>query len=195
MRTPESARQYYNGWTDFSSELEERGWNVPRVFVRALLPRLAGGERILDVGCGTGMLGLELKRRGWRGELVGIDVAEARLREARRTSAYTSCKRMNAYHLTFADASFDAVITSAVVGIIGPRAIREMRRIVRPGGYIACASVEYPQIQWARKRSRSATACLEQLPRTRVLTRRAIRRPYAVRDDEERYTLYLLRCV
>jgi ubiquinone/menaquinone biosynthesis C-methylase UbiE len=195
VRTPEAARQYYNGWSDFSAEIAGRGWKVPRMLVRALMPRLVGGERILDVGCGTGLIGRELARAGWRGELVGIDVAEARLREASRTAAYTVCKRMNAYRLTFRAACFDAVISSAVVGMVGPRAVREMRRVIRPGGYLVCASVEYPRMQWSRVRCRSAKECIQALPRTCVLKCSAIRRPYAVPESEERYTLYVARCV
>jgi len=194
VRTPEAARRYYNSWGEFSSNLHERGWKVPRLLVGALLPRLEGGERILDVGCGTGWLGRELARAGWRGELLGVDVAEARLREASRVGAYASCRRMNAYKLAFADGSFAAVVSSGVVGIIGPRAVGEMRRVVRSGGYLACAAVEYPGIKWSRERFRSAMARIERLPRTRVLTRRQLRRPYRLPDEEERYMLYVLQC-
>jgi SAM-dependent methyltransferase len=64
---------------------QKTGWEVDRV-VRVLKPR--GGERILDLACGTGRHAIELRRRGF--EVVGIELLEANVAIARETAAAES---------------------------------------------------------------------------------------------------------
>jgi ubiquinone/menaquinone biosynthesis C-methylase UbiE len=94
---------------------------------------------VLDAGCGTGLLGRQLRKAGYRGELIGVDVAEKRLSEARhrrfgRGTVYSGVRRADLYRLPWREPVFDAVLTSGVLGLIGSRAVDELFRVLKPGG-------------------------------------------------------------
>lgn len=108
----------------------------------------ARARDILDVGVGTGNLALPALERWPSVRLTGIDVssemvravdglADARLRPADRARFTT--RVAPAADLPFADASFDLAITSFVLQLVPNRAaaLREIRRVLRPGGRLA----------------------------------------------------------
>ncbi|HEY0797566.1 MAG TPA: class I SAM-dependent methyltransferase [Candidatus Baltobacteraceae bacterium] len=97
---------------------------------------LAVGTRVLDVGCGTALVGAELVKRGC--ELVGVDVSAAMLEYARKRVPSAQFLVAAAEQLPFADASFDvAIVSQAFHWFDRAPALAEMTRIVRPGGFIA----------------------------------------------------------
>jgi phosphatidylethanolamine/phosphatidyl-N-methylethanolamine N-methyltransferase len=97
------------------------------------------GGRILEVGVGTG---ISLRNYARRNRVVGIDISPEMLRKARRRAAalsLTNVERlavMDAEHLSFPDASFDAVVASHVVSTVPhpTAALDECARMLRPGG-------------------------------------------------------------
>jgi demethylmenaquinone methyltransferase/2-methoxy-6-polyprenyl-1,4-benzoquinol methylase len=108
------------------------------------------GDRALDVATGTGDLALELARRVMPGgEVVGSDFSEGMLEHARRKAVGTSGVRFepaNALALPYADGEFAA----ATVGF-GARnfsdldqGLREMARVVRPGGRVVVLEITTP---------------------------------------------------
>ncbi|MCL6610935.1 MAG: demethylmenaquinone methyltransferase [Peptococcaceae bacterium] len=114
---------------------------------------LKPGGKGLDVCCGTGMLALEMARvMGGKGEVVGLDFCEnmlARGRENIARSPWGGIVRLvrgNAVDLPFPDHSFDcAVIGFALRNVpdIG-KTIREMARVVRPGGRVVSLELSKP---------------------------------------------------
>ena len=102
-----------------------------------------GGERILDVACGSGTAGLVAARRYC--EVVGIDLVEALVDRARARAAADDLdaefRVADAQALPFADASFDVVLSVYGVQFAPdqPRAASEMLRVCRPGGRIGLA--------------------------------------------------------
>jgi demethylmenaquinone methyltransferase/2-methoxy-6-polyprenyl-1,4-benzoquinol methylase len=112
------------------------------------LAAAASGDRVLDVATGTGDLAIELKRRvGLGGEVVGSDFSEGMLDLARAKAADISFEHGNALALPYEDDSFDA----ATVGF-GARnfsdlaqGLREMTRVVRPGGRVVILEITTPQ--------------------------------------------------
>lgn len=96
-----------------------------------------GGPRVLELGCGTGDLLVELCRRGYAP--LGVDASPQMLRIARRKLGRAGCKavvlRAPAWELPFADASIDAVVSTFPSGyIMHPGTWLEARRVLRPGG-------------------------------------------------------------
>jgi len=102
---------------------------------------LTGGERVLEVGVGTG-LALPLYPRSV--EVVGIDLSEGMLEEARERITrlglrHVSVLKMDASSIEFEDGAFDAVFAPYVMSVVADprRVLSEMKRICRPGGRIA----------------------------------------------------------
>ncbi|MEO8037780.1 MAG: methyltransferase domain-containing protein [Betaproteobacteria bacterium] len=114
-----------------------------------------GAARVLDVGCGTGVVARTIARRaGFRGRVTGIDVSPRLIDAARRIAAAESLAGATAFHagdsqsLQLADASFDAVIAHTLISHVdSPAAVLdEMARVVRPGGTIAVFDGDYASI-------------------------------------------------
>jgi SAM-dependent methyltransferase len=109
-----------------------------------LFARFAGireGQRILDVGCGTGSLSRTLLAAGRAISVVGVDPAEDYVAFARQGAANSSATFLAAAaeSLPFPDGSFDAAMALLVLQEFGDpgRAVREMARTTRRGGTVA----------------------------------------------------------
>lgn len=107
------------------------------------------GDRLLDVGCGTGSLSRTLARLMPRSEVVGTDPASPYIAYARRRLASLKVRYEvgDAQDLTYPDASFDKCLSLLVLNFIpnARRAVQEMRRVSRPGGWVAAAVWDYGQ--------------------------------------------------
>jgi SAM-dependent methyltransferase len=125
-----------------------------------------GDERVLDVGCGRGLLLVGAARRLTTGRAVGIDVWSARdlsgnsagatLRNARAAGVADRVNVLggDARRLPFADASFDVVLSRAVLHNIPAAderaaAVREIARVLRPGGRVVIRDIRHIR-QYAR---------------------------------------------
>jgi ubiquinone/menaquinone biosynthesis C-methylase UbiE len=104
---------------------------------------VSDGDRILDVGCGTGSLTGVLAEFAGVKSIVGIDLAEVYLQSARERirDLRVSFKTGDATNLPFADKSFDRALSMLVLQFVpdAKTAVSEMRRVVRPGGTVAAA--------------------------------------------------------
>jgi demethylmenaquinone methyltransferase / 2-methoxy-6-polyprenyl-1,4-benzoquinol methylase len=112
------------------------------------LAALEPGGRALDVACGTGDLAIELARRvGPAGAVVGSDFSEPMLARARAKSSAVTWEWGNALELPYPDGGFDA----ATVGFGArnfsdlDRGLREMVRVVRPGGRVVVLEITVPR--------------------------------------------------
>ncbi len=95
------------------------------------------GDRVLDVGCGTGRLARFIASITGTAGVIGIDPLVDRVQIARTNSPGLSFEVGSAEDLgAFADESFDAVCMSAVFHWVAdkPKALRETRRVLKPGG-------------------------------------------------------------
>jgi ubiquinone/menaquinone biosynthesis C-methylase UbiE len=104
---------------------------------------VAPGERILDVGCGTGSLTFALPQAADVAEVVAIDYSPVFVEEARRrnTDPRITVAQGDACALPFPEGRFDRALALLVLHFVPQAngAVAEMRRVVRPGGVIAAA--------------------------------------------------------
>jgi len=127
---------------------------VPALFrpwagVVADAARVGPGQRVLDVACGTGVLACAAAERvGRSGAVTGLDANPQMLAVARRKPTPVQWVDGRAESLPFADAGFDAVVSQFGLMFFDDRvaALREMVRVLRPGGRLAvavCDAVEH----------------------------------------------------
>ncbi|MFF4507484.1 class I SAM-dependent methyltransferase [Streptomyces sp. NPDC001401] len=127
-----------------------------RAFSR--LAELSGaepGDRVLDVGCGTGYLTRRMAARiGPDGSVTGVDPSPpvldyARSKRQRPGSAPCTYQQGIAESLDAPDASYDTVVTSLMLHHLPeelrPTALREMHRVLRPGGRLLVAEFRPPR--------------------------------------------------
>jgi len=102
---------------------------------------VADGEKMLDVGCGTGSLSFALAARAPNSAITGIDFSEAYVAYAKRKNTQTrlAFETGDACAMTYADKSFDRVLSLLVLHYVREpnKAIAEMRRVARPGATVA----------------------------------------------------------
>ena len=111
-----------------------------------LVSRVPPGSRVLDVATGTGAVALALRAHGC--DVVGIDQSPEMLAVARRRGLDVIEGR--AESLPFEDESFDALTFTYLLRYVGdPLAtLRELARVVRPGGTIASLEFAVPRGVW-----------------------------------------------
>lgn len=130
-------------WVTFGQEKR-----LNRRVAEALAPR--GGERILDVGCGTGLLTAEVARRMATGEVIGIDASRPMIDVATRKRSSPICRYELAVaeELPFDDGTFDAAVSALFFHHVPldtkRRSAAEMVRVVRPGGRVVVADIDTP---------------------------------------------------
>ncbi len=103
--------------------------------------RLPEEGSVLDVGCGTGSLADTLAERRQRGRVAGIDIALPYIAFARSRNAAVAFAVGDACRLSYADGSFVAALAQLSLNFVpdAAAAVREIRRVVQPGGIVAGA--------------------------------------------------------
>nr|HID14196.1 methyltransferase domain-containing protein [Anaerolineae bacterium] len=128
--------------------------------LREMTIELAGikpGDRVLDVGCGTGRLALLMKSVvGEKGHVAGIDLAPKMVaraqRQAEKRGLETDFRVASIAALPFPDGSFD-VVTSSLMAHHLPRRIKqvgfaEVCRVLRPGSHFLLCDFGPPPERW-----------------------------------------------
>lgn len=100
---------------------------------------VTSGERVLDLGCGTGALLERIARHTTDAELVGVDLSRGMVEHARhklKTVSEFRIEQVDAHDLPFDDGSFDAVVCASTFHYFtDPSAVlEEVHRVLRPEG-------------------------------------------------------------
>lgn len=120
-----------------------------------LLPHLLSDMTLLDVGCGPGTVTVDLAERLTQGSVVGVDASDDVLESARGLADAHGTKNIsfehaNAYELPFEDDTFDVVFAHQLLQHLSDpvAALREMKRVARPGGFVAVRDADYEAMTW-----------------------------------------------
>jgi ubiquinone/menaquinone biosynthesis C-methylase UbiE len=115
-----------------------------------LMPHLRPGMSMLDCGCGTGSITLGLAERVAPGQVVGVDrepglIDLARAAAADRGASNVRFEVGDVHTLPFQDATFDVAFENALLEHVGDpiRALREIRRVLKPGGLVGIRDPDY----------------------------------------------------
>jgi ubiquinone/menaquinone biosynthesis C-methylase UbiE len=137
------------------SVLRSHRWRTAENSAGYLLPHLRPGQSLLDVGCGPGTVTIDLARRLAPGKVVGLDNAKQVLDVARTAAEEADVRNVrfelgDAYALPFDDATFDVVHAHQLLQhLTDPvAALREMKRVARPGGIVAVRDADYSAMTW-----------------------------------------------
>jgi len=150
---PGKRLRYLHSTTDLEQRrLERRTANTSAGF---FVPHLRPRMHLLDCGCGPGSITVGLAAAVSPGETIGLDLQEAQIDRARVLAAEQSLSHVrfevgSVYELPFADATFDAAFAhNLLVHLAEPlRALREIRRVLKPGGIVGIADDDLGTWLW-----------------------------------------------
>lgn len=132
--------------TDHSaSVLRTHSWRTAANSAAYLIPHLKANMTILDIGCGPASISIDLARLVPQGHLTGIEPVPDPLEGARKLASEAGVTNISfqvadTHSLPFDDNTFDIVHVHQVLQHISDpvNGLREMRRVVKPGGLVAC---------------------------------------------------------
>ena len=155
---PETPDRYSHGHHE--SVLRSHKWRTAANSAAYLLASLKPGMSLLDVGCGPGNITADLAGVVSPGNVVGLDMPADLMRDAQAEhgSSNLSFEVGDVYALRFADDTFDVVHAHQVLQHLSNPvgAIREMKRVVKPGGHVAVRDSDYGAFVWTPEDPRLA---------------------------------------
>ena len=137
------------------SVLRSHRWRTALNSAAYLLADLRPGMSLLDVGCGPGTLTADLAERVAPGRVTAVEVTPGALGPARAEAAARGATNLrfvaaDLHDLGFTGGSFDIVHAHQVLQHVADpvRALRELRRVCRPGGTVAARDSDYAAFTW-----------------------------------------------
>ncbi len=141
FRPGDSTEAHYDVWAEnYDRDLVTKyGYSAHLIGAEAFAAANADrGLCVIDIGCGTGLVGVELRRHGFV-RIDGLDISRDMLAKARAKQVYRQLITGDVMSgTTLEDGAYEAAICvgSFAPGHLGPAALREITRVVRSGGSI-----------------------------------------------------------
>jgi ubiquinone/menaquinone biosynthesis C-methylase UbiE len=154
VNVKKSNEAYYDEFSDWYEKHRHEGYHalIDALETDLVLP-MARAKRVLEVGCGTGLILQHADRVA--DQAVGLDISEGMLRHAQSRGLTTV--RASATDIPFADHTFDLVYSFKVLSHIPDleRALAEMARVTRPGGDLLLEFYNRGSLRYIASRLRS----------------------------------------
>lgn len=139
----DEAKSTYDEWTEnYNRDMDEEEYAAPEIGSDYVVKHIGSRDKtevkILDAGCGTGLVGVHLAKKGVS-QVDGIDLSPGMLEVARRTGAYRSLSTADlSQRLEISSESYDIIVCVGTMtqGHVGPEAFDEFVRIVKRSGFI-----------------------------------------------------------
>ena len=146
--TPNKHARYTAGHTP--AVLSTHSWRTIANSGKYMQPFLKPDMKVLDVGCGPGSITVDLATFIPQGHVTGVENVEGPLEAARAHAAERGVANVDfmvgdALSLPFPDQTFDLTHAHQVLQHTGDpvRTLREMRRVTKPGGLVACREADH----------------------------------------------------
>ncbi len=143
---PREVASRYDDWArTYDDDLGSWSYQAPERVAEIVLARLPAVDSVLDVGCGTGLVGRALRVRGFTGRIAGLDISQASLDLASEGGVYDSLASADLQQrLHLEDDVADAVLCVGVMTYLPEvEAVwREFARVARPGGLVVATQRE-----------------------------------------------------
>ncbi|MFD5062127.1 MULTISPECIES: class I SAM-dependent methyltransferase [unclassified Streptomyces] len=150
---PKETAVYTHGHHE--SVLRSHRWRTAANSAAYLIGELRPGMAVLDVGCGPGTITADLAALVAPGRVTAVDTNREILDQAAEVAAERGLDDVefataDVHDLDFPDDSFDVVHAHQVLQHVGDpvQALREMRRVCRPGGIVAARDSDYAAMTW-----------------------------------------------
>ena len=143
VKSPEEARDLYRDWAGSYDQQLERGLRYVAPAVIAQMLSVAEPDhtvRVLDVGCGTGLVGVSLSKLGFV-HLDGLDFSSQMLNEARRKGVYSELIQADLNEsLDLTPSTYGAAISCGTFthGHVEANALDRIAPLLKPGAIFAC---------------------------------------------------------
>lgn len=137
---PADVAKVYDDWAaGYDADLQAWSYQAPSLTVAALVAASPSAATVLDVGCGTGLVGKELQAAGYT-DIAGVDISANSLELARATGIYRQLHQVDlqAGSTPFPNDAYEALVCVGVMTYLPDTTavVTEFCRVVEPGGTI-----------------------------------------------------------
>nr|XP_002120567.1 methyltransferase-like protein 27 [Ciona intestinalis] len=143
IKSSTKVRKYYNSWANkYDDDLTAMSYRAPDAAVGKAATLLSEEQKkvfkVLDLGSGTGLVGVSLRKFGFQGEVTALDGAAEMLQLAKKKNIYNDCHQhiLTLNHpLPYPDDNFDLIISVGGFGnnMMQPDCLQEVFRVLKPG--------------------------------------------------------------